>query len=499
VNSCTAPKTVIELIAGPQQVGCRFADGSSVNLPAFLGRFIRRADVLRLQPEARGGVLIERPSRRSQPQYLLYATLGYATQPKESENGAGFFLRAELNKSSDGLKSVLLSGDAVRRYFYQVDREQESATLYRRLGASPSATPTDLRVAWRIRQLELGMPPANGAERARVERAFNILAHPNLRQCYDSLRRDEDAPPLFPYGGFGSILVEGKLSEDGGAFFAHRILAYRPEMNPRRVSLLFRQCEFFADRIVCRDSRRKLEVWLDANLLSGLNWNLTWNHWKHWLQSRIEVNATFVRTGKYQLRKGEWILLTWYAALPSRLRVTMPDGIADDVHRARAIHALLGEHASVVERIRAEVQKQPVEYLQIQDWFNRLGASAHLKPQHVTWQPDYDLYYFEQLRQRSRTWFLFGSEYLFVWPHILISEVPQLGHATYVFVKPSDIEAFMRDYSRAMRDDIRHNRYDVATQLGFIGRIVRGRKKKRWLTDLLKLADEKADSVEVFE
>jgi hypothetical protein len=397
------------------------------------------------------------------------------------------------------MASVLLSGDAIRRYFYQVDHEHESATLYLRLGVSPSATPADLRMAWRIRQIELGAHAANVAERAQIERAFNILAHPDLRKCYDSLRRDEDAPPLFPYGGFGSILVEGNLSEDCGAFFAHRILAYRPEMSSRRVSLLLRQCEFFADRIVCRDTRRKLEVWLDANLLPGLKWDRTWNHWRQWLQSRIEVDATFVRTGKYRIRNGEWILATWHAALPSRLRVTMPDGIADDVHRARAIHALLGEHANVVEKIRAEVQKQPVEHIQIQDWFDGVGASKQLKPQHVTWQRDYDPYYFEQLRRRSRTWFLFASEYLFVWPGVLISEVPQLSRATYVFAKPNDIQAFMRDYSRATREDIRRNRNNVATQLGFIGRVVRGRKKKRWLTDVLKLAGEKANSVEVFE
>ena len=72
-----------------------------------------------------------------------------------------------------------------------------------------------------------------------------------------------------------------------------------------------------------------------------------------------------------------------------------------------AIHALLGEHAEVVEKIRAEVEKQPVEHVQIQEWFDRLGASSHLRPQHVTWRPDYEPYYFEQLRRRSTTWFLF--------------------------------------------------------------------------------------------
>ena len=127
------------------------------------------------------------------------------------------------------------------------------------------------------------------------------------------------------------------------------------------------------------------------------------------------------------------------------------------------------------------------------------STSSHLKPQHVTWRPDYEPYYFEQLRRRSATWFLFRDEYLFVWANVLIAEIPQLGHATYVFRKPEDVHAFMRRYSQATREDIRRNRDNVATDLGFVGRVVRGRKKKRWLNDVLKLAGEKSDYVEVFE
>jgi hypothetical protein len=499
MNGVAEVPSVAEIGPEPRLGRSIFREECHADLPPFLVRFLRSGDGLAMLSAGKTEILVERRFPSARPVQLLYATIGCVKQAKESANGAGVFARAELPKCLASPDTLLLSGDALRRYFYLLEDGRGRDTLYSLLQVSESATSAELRLAWRVRQLELGLKPERAPERTWAERAFNVLTHPDLRACYDFLRRDEDAPPLFPYGGFGSILVEGNLSSDTETFFGRRILSYKPEMSSRRVSLLFRQCEFFADRIVCRDTRRKLEVWLDANLLPGLNWDLTWNHWRQWLQSRVEVDATFVRTGKYRLQKGEWILLTWYAALPSRLRVTMPDGIADDVHRARAIHTLLGEHASVVESIRAEVQKQPVEYVQIQDWFDRLGTSTHLKPQHVTWRPDYDPYYFEQLRRRSRTWFLFASEYLFVWPGVLISEVPQLSRATYVFAKPNDIQAFMRDYSRATREDIRRNRNNVATQLGFIGRVVRGRKKKRWLTDVLKLAGEKANSVEVFE
>ena len=82
---------------------------------------------------------------------------------------------------------------------------------------------------------------------------------------------------------------------------------------------------------------------------------------------------------------------------------------------------------------------------------------------------------------------------MFIWANVLISEIPQPGHATYVFAKPEDVPAFIRRYSRATREDVRRNRDNVATDLGFVGRIVRGRKKKRWLNDVLKIAGEKAD------
>ena len=169
------------------------------------------------------------------------------------------------------------------------------------------------------------------------------------------------------------------------------------------------------------------------------------------------------------------------------------------MERAKAIHTLLGEHADLVARVRAELVKQPIEHTVIQQWFDQLAVSPYLKPHHITWMPDYEVYYFDQLRRRSRTWFLFRDEYLFVWPNVLIAEVPQQGHATYLFARPKSMEEFMKHYAGTTREDVRHNRNDVATRLGFIGRVVRGRRKKRWLNDVLKHAGEKADYVEAFD
>jgi len=91
------------------------------------------------------------------------------------------------------------------------------------------------------------------------------------------------------------------------------------------------------------------------------------------------------------------------------------------------------------------------------------------------------------------------DEYLFVWDQVLIAEIPEPGHATYVFARPDNLDEFLAQYSKITREDIRLNRDNRAADLGFIGRVVRGKRKKRWLADVLKQAGEKADYVEAFD
>jgi len=54
----------------------------------------------------------------------------------------------------------------------------------------------------------------------------------------------------------------------------------------------------------------------------------------------------------------------------------------------------------------------------------------------------------------------------------VIAETPQLGHATYLFSKPVNMTEFLTIYGRVAREDIRHNRGNVAERLGFLRRII---------------------------
>ncbi len=201
------------------------------------------------------------------------------------------------------MKSLFLSRD----YFYVADRHgnwERQRTLYQVLQASPSASPAELRLAFKLRDLEVRASRASKNECRALERAFNILAQEELRACYDALLKDPLAPAVFPYGGFGSILVAGERSRKGDAFFTKDIITFLPEQRYRHFRAPLRRCDFYNDHAIYRDLSRKLEVCLDPCVLPFV-WDATWNQWKHLLGTKAELKATFV-------------LLSWGSAPTSR-------------------------------------------------------------------------------------------------------------------------------------------------------------------------------------
>lgn len=190
----------------------RHSDGGSNIVPLTLGRHLQAGD--RVATIGSSGFLIDR-LRANGRASLLYASISHISEPKQSKRGE-WFVRAQLAGSESPLKAVLVSGDALRRYFYFSETDE---SLYSVLGCAPDTQPGALRIAWRLRHPELQACGKGGPECAGVERAFNILAHPDLRRCYDQLRVEENAAPLYTYAGSGSLLVEGDLAADGLAFF----------------------------------------------------------------------------------------------------------------------------------------------------------------------------------------------------------------------------------------------------------------------------------------
>jgi hypothetical protein len=428
--------------------------------------------------------IVRQPDSGRRTRAILYAPIGPIFQPKRIAESSNWFIEAGVQGESN-LKRIILSADDVRRHFYPGSGSDGRDSLYEILSVDETSNLGGLRLAWRVKTVAARLSGAVDIK-VKADRAFNLLANPEVRSAYDASLHDDEAPMPFPFGAAGDCVVSGQLSKDGKTFFAESILAFKPNVQPKRFEVLLRQCEFLPDRILFRDSKRKVEIWLDAGLLEGLRWDSTWNHWKQWLRSRIAIASDFVETPKVYFNGGERVVTSWWIALPSRISVTPPASLSADIERARAFHDLLGRHAEILTRVRELAAREPVEAGTVQFWFDELDAAPALRPEFATWQPDYDEFYFDHLRQRSRVWFLFREEYLFVLPGAVVSEIPMAGHASYIFAEPPDMDRFLRRYSGVARTDIRMNKDGVATELGFVGRVLRGTKKKRWLADVLK-------------
>ena len=347
-------------------------------------------------------------------------------------------------------------------------------------------------MAYKLRELELTSSGSLRTEHLALERAFNILAQPELRASYNSLLTDPEAPAVFPYGGFGSLLVVGEGSRDGQTFFARRILGFLPDRRQRPFHVPLRRCVFYDDSALCREVRRKVELWLDPAALHTV-WNSTWNQWKHLAGVAIEVDATFVQSGKYRRRRGDWELVTWETALPSRLHVTLPKDFQERIDAARQTYHRIGQYSRALDQVRLALEHRAIEKAELQKMCSHLHIPADFDIVDINWRPDYDPFFYRQLSRRSRKIYLFRAEYIFDLEKAVVVETPELGHATYVFSKPSSMESFLALYTRIGKDHIRNNRENMAERLGFLGRVIHGANPKAWLQEFRQRIGERSD------
>jgi hypothetical protein len=485
------------------RVVCAFTDGTSILLSKFIAAFVRQGDELRFRlgvPESDAELHI-RPSEQDRfRKEILRVQVGYVTQPKKEKRG-DFFVSAEPLGKKLGINQIYLRCELLRDYFYVANRRcpwDKQPSFYDLLRAGLDASPVELRLAFKMRTLELRAAHASPKYLAALERAFNILARPDLRACYDALLADPAAPVIFPNGGFGSLLVAGTPSRDGSAFYTTRILAFLPEQRRRRFRAPLRQFTFYEGHAVYRDPQRKLEATFDQASLP-LAWDLTWNQWKHLLGTKISVQATLVQSGKYRYRSDSWQLTRWETALPSRLEVTLPSNISEQISEAQSTYRRFGQFAPALDQIRSRIESAPVEREELQRQCAGLGIPGDFDVALITWKPDYDAFYFKQLSRRARRLYLFQSEYVFDLETAVVVETPQLGHATYLFAKPENMSEFLRLYASATKDAIRHNSGNVAESLGFLGRLVHGANPRVWLKELKLRLGEAVEYAEAID
>ncbi|MGH9737485.1 MAG: hypothetical protein ACRD4X_02745 [Candidatus Acidiferrales bacterium] len=498
-------RTVLKLNLKGAKTECLFVDGTSILLSNFLAGFVRTGDELLfpLELQAAGGgtqIYICNTSTLERRKDAFQAEIGYATQPRKDKRG-NLFVSAEVVGGCLGLSAIHLGCEALRDYFYVGNRRRartRQTSLYELLRVNTNVAPAELRLAFKLRTLELRAARAPAGELRALERAFNILAHPELRACYDALLNDPAAPALFPYSGFGSLLVAGDRSRDGTTFYASRILSFLPDQKTKRMQVPLRKCTFYDDRAIYRDGQRKCEIMFDQSALP-LSWDSAWNQWKHLLGAKITIRAAFIQSGKYQRRGEAWHLVRWETALPSRMELTLPVNIAEQTSEARQTHHRFGQFADALDRIRARTESAPIERADLQKLCADLGIPGDFDVALITWKADYDAFYYRQLCKRARRLYLFRSEYIFDFEKAVIVEIPQLGHATYLFSKRASMTEFLALYTMVTREDILQNRSNVAEKLGFLGRIIHGVKPPAWLKELKVRLGEVVDYADISE
>lgn len=478
---------------------CHLVNGSTIKLSQLIAAHISPGDEISipLAPFAVGSaseIYVSKKSSIRPIRNVYQAQIGYVTRPKKDKRDE-FFVAAKVHAAGLGIASIFIPCVILREYFYRLPQNADLSnrqTLYEILRAPSTASPGELRVAFRLRQLELDAARAQRSEHVLIERAFNIVGDPELRACYDALLKDAEAPALFPYGGFGSLLVSGERSRDGKTFFAHCIIAFLPGQNQRRFHAPLRKCDFHDDRALYRDVRRKLELWIDHAVLHEV-WDATWNQWKHLVATKMEVNATFVKSGKYRRSGNEWQLVTWETALPSRLQINVPGDFQQQIEAAKRAYHRFGQYSVALDKIRARIEDQPVERVELERMLSALNVPGDFDIAQINWRPDYDPFFYRQLSHRARHIYLFRDEYIFDLNKIVVVETPQLGNATYLFSKPHTLESFLAMYAAASKEDIRHNRENVGEKLGFLGRIIHGRDPRSWAKELRAQIGETPD------
>jgi hypothetical protein len=167
--------------------------------------------------------------------------------------------------------------------------------------------------------------------------------------------------------------------------------------------------------------------------------------------------------------------------------------VQDALTGAQKMYNRFGRFFDGVQSIRNRITHQPLEYQDLRRFCSELGIPPDFDIVQISWKPDYESFFYNQLRKRSRKLFIFREEYIFELERAIVVEVPEQGHATYVFSPSDNFEHWVHSCSRTPKEDIRRNRANAAERLGFIGRVIHGRNPRTWARELRAKIGEPVD------
>ena len=405
-----------------------------------------------------------------------------AAPPKGGRHGRSFVM-LDATAAQHGISRVLVTSAQIRDYFFAPDRSvcwAEQPSWFEVLGVRKHSTPAEIRLAYRVRLLEL---KTNGGEtnrsiQAQLVRGLQILLDPDLRRNYLLLLEDPDASVAFPPWTVGILRAAGQ--KKGELFLVNELLSFFPRTEERTARLALRRFRFEGQQAIYRDARKRILVRFDSSLLP-MQWTDDWNTWAHLALGSVTVKAIFWQQTRFRRTETGFQPRIWSQPFQSTLAVQNPSSVAPRFDAARSFWEHFHPHADIVALLRARLEQEAIEAQEAAAWCQAHGVRPPVEARWINWEPDYEEAFYRELAARARAVYLFRNEYLFIFDQAVVSEIPQAGHASYIFQPNTSLNAFLRSYVQTTRHAIRTQPKNARKRLGYAGRIPHVKYLSAWI------------------
>ncbi|MBV9082256.1 MAG: hypothetical protein JOZ62_06255 [Acidobacteriaceae bacterium] len=410
-----------------------------------------------------------------------------AAPPKRDRRGHGFVM-LDATAAQHGVSKVLATAAQIRDYFFAPERSAQwtqQPSWFEVLRVRKNSTPAEIRLAYRVRMLEL---KTNATEskcsiHAQLARGLQILLDPELRRQYLLLLEDPDTIVAFPPWTVGSLRALGQ--KKGDLFLVRDFVSFFPRTEERNVRLSLRRFRFTGPEAIYRDARKRILIHFDSSLLL-MQWTDEWNTWAHLALGSVTVKAIFWQQTRFRRTENGFQPRIWSQPFQSTLALQNPSSVAPRFETARAFWDHFHPHADVVALLRARLEQEAIEAQQAAEWCHTHGVRPPVEARWINWEPDYEEVFYRELAARARAVYLFRNEYLFVFDQTVISEIPQPGHASYIFRRNTSLDAFLRSYAQTTRHAIRTEPKNARTSLGYAGRIPHLKDLSVWIEKIAR-------------
>jgi hypothetical protein len=164
-------ESVVRIERQKHSAACVLASQTKVLLPPFLALHVDIGDEITFPSTWANGagteICLTKKFGPGGNRCLYLEPIGYVSRPKEDKRKQ-YFVSAEIRQGKLGVSTILLPCEILREYFYrfpQINGPSRQPTLYEILRVAGDVSASQLRVAFKLRDLELKAAGAPQGER----------------------------------------------------------------------------------------------------------------------------------------------------------------------------------------------------------------------------------------------------------------------------------------------------------------------------------------------